>query len=66
MARCRSREGRKETAMKTVKWLMVAMLALCVVAGCEKSDEEKLEDAAEEAQKDVSKAMEGLKLPDNK
>jgi len=51
--------------MKTAKWL-IALVALMMVVGCEKSDEQKLEDAAEDAQKDAAKAVEGIKLPSMK
>lgn len=46
--------------MKIAKWL-IAVAALLVFVGCEKSDEQKLEDAANDAQKSMSKAIDGLK-----
>jgi hypothetical protein len=47
--------------MKATKWL-IALAALFVFAGCEKSDEQKLKDA----QKDAAKEVEGMKLPSAK
>ncbi len=44
--------------MKTAKWL-IALVVVMMVAGCEKSDEQKLEDA----QKDSAKAVEDATLP---
>jgi hypothetical protein len=37
-----------------------------VFVGCEKSDEQKLEDAANSMQKDAAKAVDGVKLPSMK
>jgi hypothetical protein len=48
--------------MKAVKWL-IALVAVMMFVGCEKSDEQKLEDAAGQAQKDVEKAVDDVKLP---
>ena len=48
--------------MKITKCL-IALFAVLVFVGCEKSDEQKLQDAAEGAQKDAAKAVEGLKVP---
>ncbi len=48
--------------MKIAKWL-IALMALMVFVGCEKSDEQKLQDAADAAQKDAAKAVEGVKVP---
>jgi hypothetical protein len=53
---------KKEMRMKVAKWLLV-LASLLVFVGCEKSDEEKLQDAAESAQKDAAKAIEGVKVP---
>jgi len=53
-------------SMKTAKWLMALAAIMMMVAGCEKSDEQKLKDAAEDAQKDAAKAAEGVKLPGSK
>ncbi len=44
--------------MKITKWL-IALFAVLVFVGCEKSNEQKLEDA----QKDAAKAVEGVKVP---
>ena len=51
--------------MKIAKWL-VALMAVMVFVGCAKSDEQKLEDAAKDAQKDAAKAVEGIKVPSMK
>ena len=48
--------------MKLTKWL-IALFAVLVFVGCGKSDEQKLQDAADAAQKDAAKAVEGLKVP---
>lgn len=48
--------------MKVAKWL-IALVAVMMFVGCEKSDEQKLQDAADAAQKDAAKAVEGVKLP---
>ena len=48
--------------MKVAKWL-IALVAVMMFVGCEKSDEQKLQDAAEDAQKDAAKAVEGIKVP---
>lgn len=48
--------------MKFAKWL-IALMAVMVFVGCEKSDEQKLEDAANAAQKDAAKAIEGVNVP---
>lgn len=44
--------------MKVAKWI-IAIMAVMVFVGCEKSDEQKLEDA----KKDAAKAVEGIKVP---
>ncbi len=54
--------GNKEKFMKVAKWL-IALMAVMVFVGCEKSDEQKLQDAADAAQKDAAKAVEGVKVP---
>lgn len=51
--------------MKITKWL-IALFALLVFAGCEKSDEQKMKDAANSAQKDAAKAVDGIKIPSMK
>ena len=51
--------------MKITKWL-IALFALFVFVGCEKSDEQKLEDAANSMQKDAEKAVDGIKVPSMK
>ena len=51
--------------MKITKWI-IALFALLVFVGCEKSDEQKLEDAANSMQKDAEKAAEGVELPSMK
>ncbi len=48
--------------MKIAKW-MIAAVALILLAGCEKSDEQKLQDAADGMQKDAAEAVDGMKLP---
>ena len=48
--------------MKTAKWL-IALMAVMVFVGCAKSDEQKAKDAAEDAQKDAAKALDGVKVP---
>ena len=48
--------------MKVAKWL-IALMALMVFVGCEKSDEQKLQDAADDMQKDAAKAVEDIKVP---
>jgi uncharacterized lipoprotein len=48
--------------MKIAKWL-IALVALLVFVGCEKSDEQKLQDAADQAQKDAAEAAGGIELP---
>ena len=48
--------------MKITKWL-IALMAVMVFVGCEKSDEQKLEDAANDLQKDAEQAAEGIKVP---
>ena len=48
--------------MKITKWV-IALMALMVFAGCEKSDEEKLQDAADQMQKDVEKAVDAMEVP---
>jgi hypothetical protein len=50
----------KESPMKIAKW-MIALVAVLLFVGCEKSDEQKAEDAANDMKKDVSKAFDGLK-----
>lgn len=45
--------------MKITKWL-VALVALMVFVGCEKSDEEKMQDAANQMQKDMEDAAGNL------
>lgn len=44
--------------MKSSKWI-IALIALTLIVGCEKSNEQKVEDAADEMGKDVER----LKLP---
>ena len=44
--------------MKITKWL-IALFAVLVFVGCEKSNEQKLEDV----KKDAAKAVEGVKVP---
>ncbi len=51
--------------MKVTKWL-IALFALLVFVGCGKSDEQKLQDAADDAQKDAAKAVDGIKVPSMK
>ena len=51
--------------MKILKWL-IALFAMLVFVGCEKSDEQKLEDAANSMQKDAAEAVDGIKLPSTK
>ncbi len=46
--------------MKITKW-MIALVAVMMFVGCEKSDEQKAEDAVNDAKKDMSKALDGLK-----
>jgi len=48
--------------MKVAKWL-IALMALMVFVGCGKSDEQKLQDAADGAQQDAAKAIDGVKVP---
>lgn len=48
--------------MKMMKWL-VALTALTIFVGCEKSDEEKMQDAADQAQKDAAEAVDSMKVP---
>lgn len=48
--------------MKIAKWL-IALVALIVFVGCEKSDEQKMQDAADQAQKDAAEAVDTLKVP---
>ena len=48
--------------MKITKWL-IALFAVLIFVGCEKSDEQKVKDAAADAQKDAAKAVEGIKVP---
>jgi len=48
--------------MKIAKGLM-ALAVVMMFVGCEKSDEQKLQEAADAAQKDAAKAMEGVKVP---
>ncbi len=48
--------------MKVVKWL-IALVAVMMFIGCEKSDEQKLENAAEQTQKDAAEAIDDVKLP---
>jgi len=48
--------------MKITKWL-IALFALFVFVGCEKSDEQKLQDAADDMQKDAAEAVDGMKVP---
>lgn len=51
--------------MKVSKWL-IALFAMLVFVGCEKSDEQKLEDAANSMQKDAAEAVDGIKVPSMK
>jgi Tfp pilus assembly protein PilP len=51
--------------MKATKWL-IALFALLVFVGCEKSDEQKLQDAADDMQKDAAQAVDGVKVPSMK
>ena len=51
--------------MKITKWI-IALLALLIFVGCKKSDEQKLNDAANSMQKDAQKAADGVKLPSMK
>ena len=48
--------------MKVAK-LLVALMAVMVFVGCEQSDEQKAQDAAEQMQKDAEKALDGVKVP---
>jgi Tfp pilus assembly protein PilF len=48
--------------MKVAKWL-IALVAVMMFVGCAKSDEQKAKDAAEAAQKDAQKALDGVKVP---
>ena len=52
----------KEKFMKVAKWL-IALMAVMVFVGCEKSDEQKLQDAADSVQKDAAEAVDGIKVP---
>lgn len=52
----------KEKLMKVAKWL-IALCAVMMFVGCAKSDEQKAQDAADQAQKDAAKAVEGVKVP---
>lgn len=51
--------------MKITKWI-IALFALLVFVGCEKSNEQKMKDAANSMQKDAQKAADGVQLPDMK
>jgi hypothetical protein len=53
---------KKERTMKTTKWI-IALFALLVFVGCEKSDEQKMQDAADGMQKDAAKAVDGMEVP---
>lgn len=48
--------------MKVAKWVM-AVMALIVFVGCQKSDEQKLQDASKQLQKDAGNAVEDVKVP---
>jgi hypothetical protein len=56
---------KKERDMKITKWL-IALVAVMMFVGCAKSDEQKAKDAAEAAQKDAQKALDGIKVPSMK
>jgi len=51
--------------MKITKWL-IALFALLIFVGCEKSNEQKLKGAANDMQKDAAKAVDGVKVPSMK
>jgi len=56
-----SAENKREKFMKVVKWF-IALAVVLVFVGCQKSDEQKLDDAKE----DAAKAVEGVKVPSQK
>jgi hypothetical protein len=63
--RCPLELQKKERSMKISKWL-IALFAMLVFVGCEKSDEQKMEDAANDMQKDAAQAVDGMKVPSMK
>lgn len=48
--------------MKLTKWV-IGLVAVMMFVGCEKSDEQKLQDAANAAQKDAADTVDGLRIP---
>jgi len=51
--------------MKVSKWV-IALFALLVFAGRERSDEQQLQDTADDMQKDAAQAMDGVEVPSTK